>query len=167
MLNNKEHLQDLIINAANVFEKNVIVKVDRAIDNKSLDNVDIRTIYNYAMIKKEPIDIIEEYIARDAKHSFMYQENVLNKPFTEPGTGYIFHRGINAISKHPKYAYQHAYHRLDGRFIEGEEAIANDAWFSYLYAVEVLRERFHIGEPAILGNIASAYQYKEYFFNGF
>ena len=83
---------------------------------------------------------LEPIIAKDAKYSYMYADEVLSDEFK---------LGEKAIAKDSVYAYWYARHILIDKFSLGEPAIAKDSYYSYLYALGVLEGPFKLGEPEI------------------
>ena len=83
---------------------------------------------------------LEPIIAKDAKYSYMYADEVLGDPFK---------LGEKAIAKDSVYAFWYAKYILKDKFSIGEPAIAKDSYYSYLYALDILEGPFKLGEPEI------------------
>ena len=83
---------------------------------------------------------LEPIIAKDAKYSYMYADEVLSDEFK---------LGEKAIAKDSVYAFWYAKYILKDKFSIGEPAIAKDSYYSYLYAFDILEGPFKLGEPEI------------------
>ena len=83
---------------------------------------------------------LEPIIAKDAKYSYMYADEVLSDEFK---------LGEKAIAKDSVYAFWYAKYILKDKFPLGEPAIAKDSYYSYLYAFDILEGPFKLGEPEI------------------
>ena len=83
---------------------------------------------------------LEPIIAKSAKYSYMYADEVLSDEFK---------LGEKAIAKDSVYAFWYAKYILKDKFLLGEPAIAKDSYYSYLYAFDILEGPFKLGEPEI------------------
>lgn len=156
--------EDKILLSSEQYIKYTKNKVENAILLNKLDKINIKYIVDYAIIQEAPFIEGENIIALCPKNSFKYQEEVLNAEYPDPGTGFIFEKGIEAISKDAKHSYLHALRRIGGPFPKGEDAIAQDSWYSYLYAIEILNKRFIKGEEKISEDLSISFKYSRMFY---
>jgi hypothetical protein len=99
--------------------------------------------YNKCKNEKRRIPELENVIANDVYHSYLYARDVIKGKFEE---------GEKIISTDSRYSYWYALHIIKGRWEEGEKIIATDSEYSWLYAKKIINHPFLLCHPVVFNS---------------